>query len=152
MNRIVSLLLIGMAFVVPASAQQPKPSAEQAFRSLLENDQVNVKELRLRPGAKIAPATYPNSFIYGLTEGAIVVTLPGKTPYEVSFRAGEAVWIPSQLTATANETDKEIRALVVEIKQKASVAPRGKSKSKAKAAPKAGAKAAPAAKPKKTSG
>ena len=135
MHRILSFLFIGMITIVPASAQQPKPSATETFRSLLENEQVSVKEMRLRPGAKIAPATYPNSFVYGLTEGAIVYTLPGKTPFEITFHAGEAVWIPSQLTATANETDKEIRVLVVEIKAKPPVAAKSKSKGK-----KAGAK------------
>lgn len=129
-----------MLLVVPASAQQSRSSAEQTFRSLLSNEQVAVKELRLPPKARIPAATYPNSFIYGLTDGSIVFTLPGKTPFEVSFRAGEALWIPSQLAATSNETDKEVRVLVVELKQKASVKPAGKSKSKAKT--KAAAKAA----------
>ncbi len=149
----MSLLLLGMSLIVPASAQQPKPVAAETFRSLLDNEQVKVKELRLRPGSKIAPAAYPNSFVYGLTDGTIVFTQPGRTPFEVTFRAGEALWIPSQLAATSNETDKEIRALIVEIKQKPPVKPGAKAKSKAKASPKAGpktaAKTAAAAKSKK---
>ena len=135
MNRILSLLFIGMISVVPAAAQQSKPPATETVRSLLENEQVSVKEMRLRPGAKIPPATYPNSFVYGLTDGSIVYTPPGRTGFEISFRAGEAVWIPSQLTATANETDKEIRVLVVEIKAKPPVAAKSKSKGKAGAKP-----------------
>ena len=135
MTRFLSLLFIGMISVMPAAAQQPKPSATETFRSLIENEQVSVKEMRLRPGAKIPPATYPNSFVYGLTDGSIVYTPPGRTGFEISFRAGEAVWIPSQLTATANETDKEIRALVVEIKAKPPVAAKSKSKGKAGAKP-----------------
>jgi hypothetical protein len=126
MHRLLPLLVIGMFFVVPAAAQQSRPPVPETFRSLLENEQVNVKEMRLRPGAKLPPATYPNSFIYGLTDGSIVYTLPGKTPFEISFRAGEAVWIPSQLAATANETDKEVRVLVVEIKAKPPAAARSK--------------------------
>src|SRR5436190_1820056 len=90
MNRILSLLFIGMITIVPAAAQQLKPSGTETSRSLLENEQVSVKEMRLRPGAKIPPATYPNSFVYGLTDGSIVYTLPGKTPFEITFRAGEA--------------------------------------------------------------
>jgi len=141
MHRIVSLLLIGMVLTVPASAQQPKSSAEETSRSLLDNEQVKVKELRLRPHSKIGPATYPNSFVYPLTDGTIVFTHPGKTPFEMSFRAGEALWLPSQLAATSNETDKEIRALVVEIKQKPPVKQGAKAKSKAKAGTKTTAKA-----------
>ena len=57
----------------------------------------------------------------------------------MSFRAGEALWIPSQLAATSNETDKEIRALVVEIKEKPPVTQGAKAKSKAKAGTKTAA-------------
>jgi hypothetical protein len=134
------ILVIGMPLVVPASAQQPKTAGETS-RSLLDNEQVKVKELRLAPKSKLAPATYPNSFVYPLTDGTIVFTHPGKTPFEMSFRAGEALWIPSQLAATSNETDKEIRALVVEIKQKPPVKQGAKAKSK-KPGPKASTKTA----------
>lgn len=130
MHRIMSLLVVGMALIVPASAQQSKTVPETS-RSLLDNEQVKVKELRLAPRSKIGPTAYPNSFVYPLTDGTIVFTHPGKTPFEMSFRAGEALWLPSQLAATSNETDKEIRALVVEIKAKPPVTPR-KGKAKAK--------------------
>ena len=148
MARIFWLLFIGIGLVLPASAQQPRPSVEDTSRALLDNEQVKVKELRLRPRSQIGPATYPNSFVYPLTDGTIVFTHPGKTPFEMTFRAGEALWLPSQLAATSNETDKEIRALVVEIKQKPPVT-RGKGKARAKAGTKTAAKAALEAKPKK---
>jgi hypothetical protein len=145
MHRIVSFLVAGLFLIAPASAQQSRP-VEEISRSLLDNEQIKVKELRLRPGSKIAPTTYPNSFVYPLTDGTIVFTHPGKTPFEMSFRAGEALWLPSQLAATSNETDKEIRALVVEIKQKP---PGGRAKGKARAKGSKSAKASAGEKSKK---
>ena len=131
MHRFASLLVIGVAMITPAFAQQQKTVSE---RALLSNDQIKVKEIRLPPRSKNEPVTFPNSFVYGLTDGTIVFTHPGRTPFEMSFRAGEALWLPSQLAATSNETDKEIRALVVEIKAKPPVAPRkGKAKGKGSA-------------------
>ncbi|MBZ0147730.1 MAG: hypothetical protein K8F62_09345, partial [Pseudorhodoplanes sp.] len=67
----------------------------------------------------------------------------------MSFRAGEALWLPSQLAATSNETDKEIRALVVGIKAKPPVRPRGKGKAKAKGGTKTAAQAGAGEKSKK---
>jgi len=132
MHRIMWFFLIGIALIAPATAQQPKSAGEMS-RQLLDNEQIKVKEIRLPARSKTAPATYPNSFVYPLTDGTIVFTHPGKTPFEMSFRAGEALWLPSQLAATSNETDKEIRALVVEIKAKPPVRPRAKGKAKTKA-------------------
>lgn len=88
----------------------------QPARALLENDQIKVRELRLAPGARQPAEARPNTFLYALTDGSLVFTPPGRTAYELTFKAGEALWIPSQETATANEGDKEVRALVVEIR------------------------------------
>jgi hypothetical protein len=140
MHRIVLSLLVGAVLIVPAFAQQSRPSGEDVSRSLLNNEQISVKELRLRPRSKLPATTHPNSFVYPLTDGTIVFTHPGKTPFEMTFRAGEALWLPSQLAATSNETDKEIRALVVEIKQKPPVTPRAKGKGKKTAAAKSAGK------------
>ena len=69
-----------MALIVPASGAATQDRGETS-RSLLDNEQVKVKELRLAPSSKIGPTTYPNSFVYPLTDGTIVFTHPGKTPF-----------------------------------------------------------------------
>ena len=83
---------------------------------LLENEQVRVIEMRFKPGVKLDTLSHPNRFIYGLSDGALLFSPPGRTPYELSFKAGEALWLPAQAMATQNEGDKEVRALVVELK------------------------------------
>ena len=119
MHSITRILFALALAVLPASlaAAQNKPKG-----SLLENEQIKVRELRMAPGAKEASASRPNTFLYALTDGSLVFTPPGRTGYELSFKAGEALWIPSQETATANEGDKEIRALLVEIKARPAAA------------------------------
>lgn len=116
-----------------ASAQSSGNASAGTPKALLENNQIKVKEWRFRPGEKTGAQNYPNTFVYGLTEGALVFTPPGRTPYELSFKVGEALWLPAQATAVANETGKEIRALVVEIKEKPP-ATKARSKSKSQVA------------------
>ena len=113
----------------------------QPSRPLLENDQIKVRELRLAPGARQPAEARPNTFLYALTDGSLVFTPPGRTAYELTFKAGEALWIPSQETATANEGDKEVRALVVEIRARpAAAAKKGRpSKAGKKSSKKGGA-------------
>lgn len=117
-----------------ATAQSAKSSGE-AVRALLENNQIKVREWRLKPREKAGAQNYPNTFLYGLTDGALVFTPPGRTPYELAFKAGEALWLPAQATAVSNETDKEIRTLVVELKERPpAVKAKGKTKSARKSA------------------
>jgi hypothetical protein len=112
--------------ILPASLglAQTAPTAQ---KSLLENEQIRVREMRLAPGAKQPSASRPNTFLYALTDGSIVFTPPGRKGYELSFNAGEALWLPSQETATANEGDKEVRALIVEIKARPPAAKKGRA-------------------------
>ena len=83
--------------------------------------------MRFKPGAKTPASAHPSSFAYALTDGALVFAPPGRTPYELTFKAGEALWLP-QSTAAANETNQEVRVLVVELKARAPSGRRGKAK------------------------
>ena len=125
-------VVVGLAVLVAggatALAQSNAPAPE--VKELLDNVQIKVMEMRLKPGARTTSDNRPNSFVYSLTDGTLVFVPPGRTSYEMSFRAGEALWLPAQATALANEGDKEIRALVVEIKEK----PVGSGRSRGKPA------------------
>lgn len=131
----VLALALTVLSVSPSLAQ----NASAAPKSLLENDQISVREIRLAPGAKQPAAPRPNTFLYALTDGSIVFTPPGRKGYELTFKAGEALWLPSQDTATANEGDKEVRALVVEIKGRAPASAKKGKAPKAKKGSKKGA-------------
>lgn len=137
-----TLPLVVALTLLPASLllAQTAPAPERA--PLLENEQIRVRELRLPPGARTRAEPRPNTFLYALTDGALVFTPPGRTAYELSFKAGEALWLPAQETATANEGDKEVRVLTVEVKARPPAAKKRAVKGKGKK----GGKKAPAPK------
>jgi hypothetical protein len=114
-----------LAMLVPAVAQNARP--DNGAR-LLENEQIRVRELQLKAGARVPAQNFPNTFLYALTDGALVFVPPGRTPYELTFKTGEALWLSAQEAAMANETGKDIRALLVEIKQRPVAAGRTKGK------------------------
>ena len=86
------------AFAFGSAAQAQSPAADES-RVVLENEQVRVIEMRFKPGAKFDIPGHPNRFIYGLSDGALLFSPPGKTPYELSFRSGEALWLPAESMA-----------------------------------------------------
>ena len=135
--------ILALAFaltVLPASVSVGQTAAPGG-KPLLENEQIRVRELRLAPGAKQPAAPHPNTFLYALTDGGLVFTPPGRTAYELSFKAGEALWIPAQETATSNEGDKEVRALMVEVKARLPAAgKKGRAAKGKKAGKKSGTK------------
>jgi beta-alanine degradation protein BauB len=142
MRRIVGLLTVVLA--VPASqasAQDALTVGPTIYKKVLENDRMRVLEGNFKRGAKIGVHSHPDHLLYVLTDGALVFKSGGRTPYEMTFKAGEAFSLPAQSRALENDSDKDIRVLVVELKQPvrtASASPRGKrASSKGKRKPRA---------------
>ncbi|MET0446340.1 MAG: hypothetical protein ABW151_17310 [Pseudorhodoplanes sp.] len=132
------VLALALTLLPAASVlAQDSPPAKAPGTPLIENEQIRVREVRFAPGAKLPASARPNTFFYALTDGALVFSAPGRKEYELTFKAGEALWLPSQETATANEGAKEVRALMVEIKARA---PAGKAAKKGGKGKKGGGK------------
>ncbi|MEA2993156.1 MAG: hypothetical protein QOD40_2076 [Alphaproteobacteria bacterium] len=127
---IASLLLTTLA---AAHAQGLKPASSEPAKPLLDNERMRVSEIRVAPRAKIGLPNHPDQFAYLLTDASLVFLTPGKTPYQLEFKAGEATLLPAQSTEAANESDREVRALLVEIKSGGSARAAGRSKGKGKA-------------------
>ena len=132
-------LVLALALTILPAASGFAQNAPADKGPLLDNEQIRVREVRFAPGAKQPAAARPNTFFYALTDGSLVFTPPGRKAYELTFKAGEALWLPSQETATSNEGDKEVRALMVEVKARAPV---GRAAKKAGKGKKGGKKAA----------
>jgi hypothetical protein len=118
------------------------------YKSLLDNDRVRVFQANFKPGDKVGMRNYPNHLMYAVTDGTLVFIPAGRTGYEVNFKAGEALWFPPLARATENESDQEVRVLLVEFKdgssRGATVARASKGKAKGKGrARKSAAKKAP---------
>jgi beta-alanine degradation protein BauB len=130
MRRILGVLAVALATIAcEASAQDALSVGPGIYKKVLENDRLRVLEGNFRKGAKIGAHAHPDHLLYVLTDGALVFKQGGRTPYEMTFKAGEAFSLPAQTRALENDSDKDIRVLVVELKQPvrtASASPRGK--------------------------
>jgi quercetin dioxygenase-like cupin family protein len=154
MSRI--LLSVGAILVVlsgPVTAQTREATDGRVYKQLLDNERVRVFQADFKPGDKLGARNYPSHLMYMLTDGTLVFTPAGRTGYEVTFKAGETMWFPPLTRATENDSDKEVRVLVVEFKDGAApraVAAKAKSTAKSKQKAKTKAPAKPKARPTKS--
>jgi hypothetical protein len=128
-------LALAVLLLLPLGAQAQERKAEpETAKVLLDSERVRVTQMRLKPGEKVELKGQPYQFVYMLTDGSLLFSPPGKQPYELILRAGEVSLLPSQSTTTENDGEKELRAVVVEIKGGARVATKAAaSKSKGRA-------------------
>jgi len=117
--------LAAVAFIAATSfaAAQPDPdkpvTPPDSYRVVMENDRMRMIEVHIRAHSKVnvdSPANRER-FLYMLSDGALILAPPGKTPYEFALHAGETAVFPAVSPVVENDTNSAVRALMVEIKQ-----------------------------------
>jgi hypothetical protein len=86
---------------------------------VMENERMRMIEVHIKPHSKVNVDSPGNRerFLYMLSDGALILAPPGKTPYEFAMHAGETAVFPAVSPTVENDTDSAVRALMVEIKQ-----------------------------------
>jgi len=125
-SQLVRLVpLAAGAFVAMASlaAAQPDPdkpvTPPDSYRVVMENDRVRMIEVHIKAHSKVnvdSPANRER-FLYMLSDGALILAPPGKTPYEFALHAGETAVFPAVSPVVENDTNSAVRALMIEVKQ-----------------------------------
>ena len=99
----------------PAGAD-PVKVAGDAYKVVIENDQVRLLEVRGKAGTKIPLHVHPAYVAYNVNDmKAEFADGTGKTQ-EVTSKAGEALWKEPEAHAVTMESD-DARVLVLELKQ-----------------------------------
>ncbi len=126
------LLIAAVLFSLGHGAvAQTKDPGSDVIKSLLDNDKVRVYHANFKPGAKLPARSFSNHLIYMVTGGTLAFIPEGRTGYEMTFKAGDAQWFPPQIRGIENDSDQEVKLLIVEVKEGTAVAAR-KVKVKAK--------------------
>ena len=121
--RLVPLICAAFIAVTSLAAAQPDPekpvTPPDSYRVVMENDRVRIIEIHIKAHSKVdvdSPANRER-FLYMLSDGALILAPPGKTPYEFALHAGETAVFPAVSPTVGNDTDSAVRALMVEIKE-----------------------------------
>jgi quercetin dioxygenase-like cupin family protein len=118
--RLLPLVAAVLLAVTSFARAQDKPvTPPDSYRVVMENDRVRMIEVHVKPHSKVNVESPPNRerFLYMLSDGALILAPPGKTPYEFALHAGETAVFPAVSPTVENDTDSAVRALMVEVKQ-----------------------------------
>ena len=96
----------------------PTTTNPEFYRTLWENDDVQVLEYRDTPGQETTPHEHPNTVMVTLT-GFDRELSSGDQSREVSLAAGSAVWLPAQSHSGRNIGSTPTHTILVELKHSA---------------------------------
>ena len=101
-------------------AEDPVKVAPDVYRVILENDQVRVLSVTLKPGGKSLMHSHPANFVYTLNASKVRFSTPGGKSVDVDLKTGNCIWNEAQTHASENLGTTTVRALVVEMKEPSS--------------------------------
>jgi quercetin dioxygenase-like cupin family protein len=115
-------VLLLVAFVAPAVAQDPVKVDAQHYKVEFENDQVRVLRITYGPREKSVMHEHPANVAVFLTDGQGKFTLPDGKTQDVPFKAGTTQWDGGGKHLPENTGDKPFELVVVELKSKPAAA------------------------------
>jgi quercetin dioxygenase-like cupin family protein len=125
----IGLLVALLSAPTAAGAQDVLTVAPTVFKQVMDNNRMRVLEGTFKPGEQVGVHSHPDHMIYMLTPGTLVIKPPGRTPYEMTYKVGEATYLAAQTRALENGGDKAVRVLIVEMKAAAPVSAKRAGKS-----------------------
>jgi hypothetical protein len=128
----MSAVPFATAFAQSMADPEKPVTPPDSYRVVMENERVRMIEVHIRPHSKVEVDSPLNRerFLYMLSDGALILAPPGKTPYEFALHAGETAVFPAVSPTVENDTDAPVRALMVEVKEAPRAATTGRLKGK----------------------
>ena len=100
-------------------AQDPVKVAPDIYKVRLENDQVRVLDIHMKPGGKSPTHSHPAHVVVALSPCKGRFTLPGGQTTEVEMKLGEVAW-SGPVTHSVQNVGSACHVLNIELKGPAS--------------------------------
>lgn len=111
-----ALAVVALAFAGSVVAQDMAKVAPKNSKILLDNDQVRVIEVWLKPGESLPMHSHPANVVYFVTGGKTKTTMADGKITETEHKAGEAIWSDPVTHSNQNIGTALTKAVVVELK------------------------------------
>lgn len=107
---------IALAAATPAAAQDVIQVAGDSHKVILENAQVRVLSVTLKPGQKAPMHSHPANVSYVLSDGKLRITMPDGKTVDKEPKAGTAGWSEAVTHAVENIGTGAFTQVQIELK------------------------------------
>ncbi len=111
-------IIAGFALLasIGSSAQDVVQVGGDSHKVLLENAQVRVLAVKIKPGEKVPMHSHPASVSYVLTDGKLRITLADGKTVDKEPKAGAATWSDAVTHAVENTGTSDFSQVQIELK------------------------------------
>jgi quercetin dioxygenase-like cupin family protein len=112
----LAAILSGL-LVVTTSAQDVVKVAADSHKVILENDNVRVLEVHVKPGGKVPMHSHPQNVAYFLSDAKVKLTHPDGTSEVREIKKGAASWNEPTTHAAENIGTTQLDEIQIEMKK-----------------------------------
>jgi len=112
-------VLMGLSLAILSGvvcAQDVMKVAPDSHTVLLENDQVRVLSVHMKPGQKAPMHSHPHNVAYFLKDAKVKITLPNGKTEERNIKAGSSSWSEATTHEAENIGTTELEEIQIELK------------------------------------
>ncbi|WP_158543521.1 cupin domain-containing protein [Dyella solisilvae] len=113
---VFALVAVALACAAGVRAQDMAKVAPKNTKVLVDNEQVRVLEVWLKPGESLPMHSHPGNVVYFVTAGKTKTTTGDGKVTETEHKAGDAIWSDAITHSNENIGTAPTKALVVEVK------------------------------------
>lgn len=114
-----SVFAFGFAGVALCHAQDPVKIAPDNYKVTLDNENVRVCNVTVKPGGKVASHSHPDHVVYAISGGKMKFTYPDGKSKDIEIKSGEALFIKAETHQGENTGSTELKMVVFELKKPA---------------------------------
>jgi quercetin dioxygenase-like cupin family protein len=111
------IAFLSLVAAMPAQAQDVVKVSPETHSVLLENAQVRVLDVHVKPGEKVAMHSHPAGILYYLSDAKLKITSPDGKTAERIVKAGTAIWSEAVTHAAENIGATELHEVQTELKE-----------------------------------
>jgi quercetin dioxygenase-like cupin family protein len=115
--HVMGLSLAVLFLLNAGTAQDVMKVAPETHKILLENDQVRVLSVHMKPGGKAPMHSHPHNVAYFLTDAKVKITLPNGKTEERNIKAGSSTWSEATTHTAENIGTTELEEIQIELKK-----------------------------------
>jgi hypothetical protein len=120
LRRAVLAMLPALLLADAASAQDAATVQPRAYKVVFENDRMRVLEFNSKPGMGVCGNgmhSHPAHLTVALSTAKARIRLPDGKVFVGENKLGDVFWSEAETHETENITGRDVRALMVELKQ-----------------------------------
>ena len=117
MRTFALFVCLSCVSLLRAFAQDSVKVDPKHYKTLLDNPQLRIVDVVIKPGEKTQMHSHPNFAVYAISGGSVKFTYPDGKTRSAKIKAGQALWREAEAHSSENTGKTDLHVIDIELKK-----------------------------------